>query len=488
MHSQHEDAALRPALFLTYTCPVSRVTYAGHPSHGTLYRHTNDLPDAIHRIKTIARRHGQPVSWVINDQEYLNLEGLLPEILRFQSEGDSVLVTMELTTSPAEVDKTDTAAVIRWIGARCREAHLAPDGLWSLKFYESDLTAIASLPGAEYPWTRNLAGSCWHQLGIDESNWLGCPYNPYYPALWNSKAPAGSGDPHDFLMLEWLTRDMQACISGGFPATFSLDPADANRRDQGGFANEPDALRYSVRLIDETARQIAFNPTVVVNINEEARHYQTEGHDKDFMLDGMFRRFAEIRRDPPSGVDVKQAAYADVWAAWRGRHPETPAQVYVSRDLDWRQGEIPGAGDYNHRAPGDMSVLYQDASVQMAFLRSRGSLPVEFYRYADHCPGADSNDSYPTSRLPLLQLREQVISQPGGEGSGAVDVSLVIHSDEAVPDLGLMLWTAPVKGNERVLEKNSSVKSVRPTPAGLFVRCSLNAGSNRLSLSLVSAP
>ena len=82
-------------VFLTYTCPVSRFTYAGHPRAGHLYEHTNDLRDAVERIKRIASSHGQPVSWVINDQEYLNREGLLPDLLRWKAEGDSLLVTMD---------------------------------------------------------------------------------------------------------------------------------------------------------------------------------------------------------------------------------------------------------------------------------------------------------------------------------------------------------------------------------------------------------
>jgi len=156
-------------LLLSFTCPVSRFTYAGHPSRGTLYEHTNDLHDAVRRIARIADRHGQPVSWVINDQEYLNREGLMPWLLDRREKGDSILVTMELTTSPPEVDKRDAEAVLRWIGDRTRQAGFVPDGLWSLKFFESDLQAILRLPAEEFSWARNLAGSCWHQEGIDDS-------------------------------------------------------------------------------------------------------------------------------------------------------------------------------------------------------------------------------------------------------------------------------------------------------------------------------
>ncbi len=468
-------------LLLSFTCPVSRFTYAGHPSRGTLHEHTNDLHDAVRRIAGIADRHGQPVSWVINDQEYLDCEGLLPWLLERRGKGDSILVTMELTTSPAGIDKRDAAAMLRWIGEQTQKAGLTPDGLWSLKFFESDLQAILSLPPDEYGWARNLAGSCWHQEGIDDSTWLGCPYNPYYPAVWNSKAPAQPGEDHSLLMLEWLTRDINAILHGGFPATFSLDPADSNRRDAGGFSCEADALRYSVALIDETARQVAFNPTVVININEEARHYQTEGHDKDYMLDGMFRRFAEIAASPPPGVTVRQAACRDVWREFRQRHPATPESIWLTRDLDWREGELAGAdAAYSSRPRGDLALLYQDSSLQSAFLRSRGPLPVELFDYTERAPGRDSNDPYPLRRLPPLQLRSREMDASGGEAS----VRMAVHSEAGAGLCPVMLWDAPVKGDERVIALEGCIRRARPTPAGLFLLLELAAGTSEAFVRL----
>jgi hypothetical protein len=266
-------------IFLTYTCPVSRKTYDGHPRNGHLYTHDNDLEEAILTIHAIARTYNQPVSWVINDQEYTDQEGLLHYFKKWQDEGDSILVTMELTTDPAGVDKYDTEAVIRWIDARCKDAGLRVDGLWSLRFLESDIAAISKLFGEEFPWTRNLAGSCWHQYEIDNSTWGGCPFMPYYPSLKNIRASADEGEPGEYLMFEWLSRDPNAILHGGGAAVFSLDPADTNRADAGGFDNEPDALSYSNRLISELGKQIALNDTIVININEEARHFQTEGHE-----------------------------------------------------------------------------------------------------------------------------------------------------------------------------------------------------------------
>ncbi|MCC6485646.1 MAG: hypothetical protein IT209_12435 [Armatimonadetes bacterium] len=444
---------------------MSRFTYAGHPRAGTLYEHNNDLPDAVSRIKRFAEKHSQPVSWVINDQEYLNLEGLLPDLLRHKAGGDSILVTMELTTSPDGVDKMDTAAVLRWIHQRCQEAGFTPDGLWSLKFYPDDLNAILGLPEHDFAWTRNLAGSCWHQLGIDESTWLGCPFDPYYVAPWNAKAAAQKGDPQSLLMLEWLTRDITACLADGHPATFSLDPADANRKYAGGFDTEADALKYSVALIDEVARQRAWNETVVVNINEEARHYQTEGHDKDVMLDGMFRRFHELAQSP----GVKQAAYAEVWAYYRRKHAQTPQSLFVCGDLDWRKGMVSGASeDYGRRPRNDVSLLYQDSSCQMGFLKSRGAFAVEAYDYAARIRDLGDNSPYPNSAPTQAALG--VVRYQSADGALEVDFSVTSGAQNGSQLLGLVLWDAPVTGAEALVSADDAVEVVRAASKVLFVK------------------
>lgn len=467
-------------VLLTYTCPVSRFTYAGHPRAGTLYEHTNDLRDAVVRIKRIASSHGQPVSWVINDQEYLNKEGLLPDLLRWRNDGDSILVTMELTTSPPDVDKLDTEAVVRWIAARCADAGFEPDGLWSLKFYESDLRALLRLPANALRWTRNLAGSCWHQQGIDESTWLGCPFNPYFPALWNVKAPAGPDEPNEFLMLEWLTRDICACVRGGFPATFSLDPADSNRRDAGGFQTEAEALRYSVALIREMFLQSVTNETVVIDINEEARHYQTEGHDKDYMLDGMFAEFEKLAALGIGGTSVRQVPCREVWAEYRRRYEHTPEGIYSFGDLDWRPGAVEGAGDaYNRRVPGDRAVLYQSTRAQMAFLRSRGPLPVECYDYASRASGANRNDPYPCTPPARIEVRDQCVESQ----NGSIAVELAVFCEQTA-SAGVMIWDAALTGAERVVDFSGPVVSARAAPGGVFLLMQLPEGESRVKVKL----
>ena len=448
-------------VFFTYTCPVSRKTYAGHPRNGYLYAHENDIEEAVNIIHGLARKHGQPVTWVINDQEYTNQEGLAYYFKTFQSEGDTILVTMELTTSPSGVDKYDTKAVLEWVNARCKEAGLRIDGLWSLKFLESDLAAMQQLDSDEFAWTRNLAGSCWHQQGIDDSTWCGCPFNPYYASAHNVRMPAQDDEPADFLVLEWLSRDITAILKGGFPATFSLDPADTNRKDQGGFGNEPDALKYSISLIMELARQRALNPRTVINVNEEARHFQSEGHDKVMMLDGMFGCASQIE-------NVKRVGYRDIYRIFRESQAPDDERMYVCRSVDWR-------------APEDLSVLYEDSHGQMGFLKSHGALPVEFYNYAARHPGNDSNDSYPQEDLTGVR----VVSENVKKKSDGIDVQIQIESDRAFDDIGIVSWDVDAKDSVHLAAASANVKAVKAGLDGcVFIKARLIAGRNQLQMEL----
>lgn len=445
------------AVYFTYTCPVSRMTYAGHPREGHLYAHDNDLEEAVNIIHSLARKHNQPVSWVINDQEYTNQEGLLHYFKQFQEEGDAILVTMELTTSPAGVDKYDTKAVISWINDRCKEAGLRIDGLWSLKFLETDLEAIREMDPVEFAWTRNLAGSCWHQIGIDDSTWGGCTYNPYYPSVKNVRAPAQVNDPQDFLMFEWLSRDIAAILAGGFPATFALDPADSNRKDAGGFDNEPDACKYSQSLILEIAKQRQLNDIVVVNVNEEARHYQTEGHDKSFMLDGMFGIASQIE-------GVKRISYKDLWPEFRNHYKSTPERLFVCNNVDWR-------------AKQDLAALYENASCQIGFLKSHGNLPVEFFDYSAQFPGKNSNDAYPMTSIDGIEVTSQEVNK-SEEGT---EIILKIMSEKPYANLGMAAWDTGAKLSDRIVETSSNVTAVKIGLEGcVFVMASISAGENEV--------
>jgi hypothetical protein len=272
-------------------------------------------------------------------------------------------------------------------------------------------------------------------------------------------------------------------VAGGFPATFSLDPADANRRDAGGFDTEADALRYSVALIRETFAQSAFNRTVVIDINEEARHYQTEGHDKDFMLEGMFAEYAKLAASSDERVNVRQAGYREVWQHYRASHPHTPRGVFCCGDIDWRQGPVPGAGDeYNRRARGDAAVLFQSTDVQMAFLRSGGALPVEFFDYTARTPGGNANDPYPRTPAPRVQVRDVVFEESGAD----ITVRAVLFCEEPAPLAGVMLWRDGLTGSERAAGASAGVLAAAPVSAGLCLLLQLPQGETAVEAKLTT--
>jgi len=129
-------------------------------------------------------------------------------------------------------------------------------------------------------------------------------------------------------------------------------------------------------------------------------------------------------------------------------------------------------------------VLFQDTGCQMAFLRSRGPLPVELYDYTARVPGADSNDPYPDSALPTLQLRKRTMAA----GEAGLDVSLTLHASGPAEPVGVMIWDAPVKGDEVLTEKGGCVVTARATPVGLFIRMRLTAGENRAEVRLARQP
>lgn len=446
-------------VYFTYTCPVSRKTYAGHPRDGYLYTHDNNLEEAIDIIYNLSRKHHQPVTWVINDQEYTNQENLLHRFKQFQQEGDAILVTMELTTSPPGIDKFDTTAVLTWINNRCKEAGLRIDGLWSLRFLETDLQAILTLDPEEFAWTRNLAGSCWHQIGIDDSTWGGCPYNPYYPSINNVRSPAQPGEPRNLVMLEWLSRDIAAILAGGFPATFALDPADSNRKNAGGFPNEPEALNYSKALIMEIARQRKSNQTVVINVNEEARHFQTEGHDKAYMLDGMFGCADSID-------GVNRVSYRDMFSEFRKREPDNPERLFVCRSVDPRVGP-------------ELAALYEDSECQIGFLRSRGSLPVELLDYSAQYPGEDGNSAYPQENLEGVRI----VSQSVDKYSTQTRVKLLIESSRNISQMGFAVWNTGLELTSKNKDiSNNIMQAIVGLDECLFIKASLKSGANDISI------
>ncbi len=450
---------MKEPVYFTYTCPVSRKTYAGHPKDGYLHVNDNDIEEAINIIHGLARKHSQPVTWVINDQEYTDCEGLLHYFQKFQSEGDAIYVTMELTTSPEDVDKNDTARVLRWIDKRCREAGIHIDGLWSLRFLESDIQAVLSLPAEDYPWTRNIAGACWHQLGIDDATWGGVPFGPYRPSRVNVRRPAQPDEDIGLVMMEWVTRDIPAILSGGFPATFTLDPADANRKDAGGFMCEKEALEYSVNLIRETAGNSLSASPVIVNINEEARHYQNEGHDKTYMLDGMFAVAGEFE-------NARRVTYKEASEVVRQECPADKSRLFVANSVDYRRDS-------------DVGAIYEDCDLQAGFLRSHGMMPVEVYDYEKCYPGSDGNDPYPQETLDNVTLESSKIEVR----DRTLSADFTIKNTDTDRPWAICIWHEGESGETGPVSTSDNVEDVRHARHGCVVaKVRLAAGLNSINI------
>lgn len=393
---------------VTFTSCVSDLTYCGHPSvdqnlidcspakqpwptAGHHYRclHTKPVPTLLH-LKSLLSRYGQPVTWVINDNEYQNLNGTLPYLKKFQAEGDAILVTFEIVQRPSPVDRRDTEAVLRYAERQCRSDGLRIDGVWSLKYLPDDLRALAKL-SAEFPWAANLAGSCWMQGNhVDDSGWKGCPFGPYYPNVQNVKASVRphSDDVRPLLMMPWLTRDFATGIRMDRIEPYGLDPADPSRPEIGGFDSVKDSGKYLAKVLNQTLLNAPHAGVQVIRLHEEVRCYFDEGHDKDDVIAQMFDEIAR------HGDGCRKVTLAEAFDIYRTENPfGAQYSLYSGASLDWRY-------------PQDAILLYEDGDCQLHFLRSLGSRPYRLYDYTT-CKQDRDGLYYPEAILPAPLLDMQ---------------------------------------------------------------------------------
>jgi hypothetical protein len=388
---------------ITFTSSVSDLTYAGHPSidanfidcspreipwPDTAIHRRSPNTDPVHTIihlKNLLREFNQPVTWVINDNEYMNLNGTMPYLAAFQQEGDSILVTYEIVQRPSPVDRSDTEAVLRYAHARCAEAGLTIDGVWSLKFWNSDIEALLRL-SREFPWAANLAGACWLQANhIDDAGWRGCPYGPYYPALHNIKGCQPPPTNGNLVMMHWLTRDFATGIQLDRIEPYGLDPADPSRPEIGGFAGEREAGAYVGELAKQLLANQSGNETLNLRIHEEVRHYFDEGHDKDIVIRSLYESI------DTAGDRCRKTTLKEAFTAFRQENPhgDNP-YLYSGTSLD-------------PRYPREKIMLYEDGDCQMHFRMSAGHYPYRIYNYAARFEGGDSRE-YPVEVFPVVPI------------------------------------------------------------------------------------
>lgn len=133
------------------------------------WRAPNTYPvETLIHLKNLLSEYNQPVTWVINDSEYMGFDGTLPFLKQFQDEGDSVLITYEIVQRPSPVDRNNTEEVLRDAYQKCTDAGLRVDGVWSLKFWESDIKALIRL-SKDFSWAKNIAGACWYVNGVSKN-------------------------------------------------------------------------------------------------------------------------------------------------------------------------------------------------------------------------------------------------------------------------------------------------------------------------------
>jgi hypothetical protein len=63
-------------------------------------------------------------------------------------------------------------------------------------------------------------------------------------------------------------------------------------------------------------------------------------------------------------------------------------------------------------------------------------------------------------------------------------VRLNVHAAEDAGLCPVMLWDAPVRGDEELIEAEGCLQTARPSPAGLFLLLHLRAGANEARVRL----
>lgn len=426
---------MKPTI-ITFTSCVSDLTYRGHPSidenfidcsqrivpwpeTGLHWRSPNTDPvKTMVHLKELLREFNQPVTWVINDNEYKNLNGTLPYLTEYQKEGDSILVTYEIVQRPSPVNRKNTEEVLRYAFEKCTEAGIRIDGVWSLKFWESDIEALSRL-SHEFEWAKNLAGACWMQGNhIDDSGWRGCPFGMYYPALNNIKGCSTQGGNSKLVMAQWLTRDFATGIQLDRIEPYGLDPADPSRQEIGGFENEEVAGDYLADIVKQCIANAGINSPNIIRLHEEVRMYYDEGHDKDTVIRKIFEAIDEY------GHRCLKTTLKAAYELYRKENPSGYNDyLYSGTSLD-------------KRYPKEKIMLYEDGICQMHFREGIGNYPYRIYDYTKQYKSANSCD-YPVSAFPVLPLDTRT-------DSTGVEVRFTVSDRCATGDIyGLAVWDRP---------------------------------------------
>lgn len=457
---------------VTFTSNVSDLTYSGHPSadenfidcspreipwkdtrHHWRCPNTDPVKTLLH-LKELMDKYHQPVTWIINDNEYMNMNGTLPYLKKFQDEGDSILITFEIVQRPSPVDRKNTEEVLRYAGTKCKEAGIRIDGVWSLKFLQSDIDALLRL-STEFCWAKNLAGACWMQGNhVDDSGWKGCPFGAYYPALNNIKGCWKPEEDKDLVMMQWLTRDFASGIHLDRVEPYGLDPADPSRPEIGGFQTEKQSGEYLSKVVLQMLKNAGHHTPNILRIHEEVRGYFDEGHDKDIVLDRIFRTI------DGHGKECFKTTLKYAFDIFRKENPRgRNSYLYSGESLDWRY-------------PKDHIMLYEDSNCQVHFKKSLGNYLYRIYEYSRNHPGVDGR-YYPESIFPVIPLTIEKRKE-GIHVKFEIDVNFDIHRLYAIA-----IWGEPMFNK---IDADFEVRHLKTYDGNHVIIFAAERGEHRLRL------
>ncbi len=420
---------------ITFSSHVSEMSCAGHPGNDdnlvdvsnrksvppwVNHRHycpNTDPVQAIRHVKALLSKHSQPVTWIINDNEYTNNNGTLPYLKKYQEDGDSIYVTFEITQRPSPVNRKNTEEVLRYHHEKCSEVGLRIDGVWSIKFWQSDIYALLKL-SKEFEWAKNLAGACFYQGGhVDDSGWKGCPLGPYYPALNNIKGCQTPPVKYDVVMTHWLSRDFSACLQLDKMEAWGLDPADPARPRIGGFYSEQEAGDYLASVAIQFVDNTPTNLPNIVRIHEETRCYFDEGHNKDIIIDKIYDALNN-RKDEIIKLPLNEAT-----KIFREENPEgSNSYLYSGVTLD-------------KRFPQDKAMLYEDGRCQIHYKKSIGNYMYRMYDYTRQANDSNSAD-YPFKVFPYIPYKITNID-------GGIELQFRIDQNLAKGIYSFAIWERP---------------------------------------------
>lgn len=341
-------------------------------------------------IETVAAAHHVPVSWMINNGQYLLNAGLYNAY--HIANGDDV----EVNNTTAAIAQAESA--FTWY---------APAVSVEGAGHERDIAADLQ-QGENAFW-----GITWNSHGIDSTADYGSPWGAYCADTSSYKRPSPDGSCA-MLAFEWTARDLTRAYLSGHEEYFSTDPDDLQQR--AGFSTVG-AQQYARALVDAYAAAGQSQPIVMMSQQESAEDLNLGDPQ---ILDALY---GEAVADGMRTVTLRQAAQLARTAA---AQPRAVAFPY-----------IPGGKTLASLIDGGLlypaTIDYHDSTSGMTFL-SGHTQPTRVFRYADN---PRSVFDIPLATVPIAELPTL--------SSVAVNNGTILFHFQAPSAMhyGVALWSNP---------------------------------------------